>query len=146
MPIVTRPPGVPAIVDARHWFQRFRELARYAAGSGVMLLVKLLLMQAALLVASPVPAYALVQVFVFLGSYVLHSKVTFGTPFGWGSLGRYLQTMIVFQALDWILFTVIFTRWRIDSSLVILVSTAVVFVLRFVFVRRSLRGGGGHGV
>ena len=77
---------------------------------------------------------------------MLFRSVTFGTPFGWGSLGRYLQTMIVFQALDWILFTVIFTRWRIDSSLVILVSTAVVFVLRFVFVRRSLRGGGGHGV
>ena len=146
MPIVTRPPGGAAIVDGRPWFQRLRELARYAAGSGVMLLVKLLLMQAALLAASPVPAYALVQVFVFLGSYALHSKVTFGTPFGWSRLGRYLQTMIVFQALDWLLFAVIFTRWRIDSSLVILLSTAVVFVLRFVFVRRSLRGGGKHGV
>lgn len=131
--------GGEGIGDRNAWRVRSAELLRYGGGSLVMLAVKLAVMQLALLALGEVAAYALVQVFVFLGSYAWHSRMTFGTRFSWASLGRYLRTMVVFQTLDWLVFTVIFTRYGIDSTLVILISTAVVFVLRFLFVRRSLR-------
>lgn len=117
----------------------FAELLRYGGGSLLMLAIKIGLMQVALLVLTEVPAYALVQVGVFFISYLLHSRFTFDTKLGWTSLWRYLRTIIVFQILDWGVFTVIFTRYRIDANVVILIGTAVVFVLRFIFVRRSLR-------
>ena len=75
-------------------------------------------------------------------SYALHSKFTFGTPFGRRSLWGFFQAMVFFQALDYLLFVVIFTRFGIESTLVILLCTGIVFLVRFVFVRRTLRGGG----
>jgi hypothetical protein len=119
---------------------RILELLRYAGGSLVMLGFKLALMQLFLLLSGELLAYCLVQIFVFLGSYALHSKLTFRTRFGWRSLRDYLRTMVVFQALDYVVFAVIFTRFAIDATYVILMATGVVFVLRFLFVRRSLRG------
>ena len=101
---------------------------------------KLALMQLFLLFSDALLAYGLVQVFVFLGSYALHRKITFRTSFGWRSLRDDLRTMVVFQALDYVVFAVIFTRFTIDSTDVILMATGVVFLLRYLFVRRSLRG------
>ena len=117
-----------------------REFLRYGGGSLAMLGIKILLMQLWLLALDEVPAYAVVQVFVFLISYLLHSRLTFGTRLGWRSLGRYLQTMVAFLFLDWFLFTILFHRLSIDSTVIILLCTGLVFVLRFLFVRRSLRG------
>jgi len=131
----------------RRHLLRALELVRYAGGSLVMLGVKLALMQLFLRFSTELAAYCLVQVFVFLGSYLLHSRLTFGTPLSWASLRAYLRTMVVFQALDYLVFAVIFTRFAIAPSYVILMATGVVFVLRFVFVRRSLlaRPGGADG-
>ena len=53
---------------------------------------------------------------------------------------EYLRTMVVFQGLDYLIFAVIFTRFRIDATYVILMATGFVFILRFIFVRRTLRG------
>jgi hypothetical protein len=115
------------------------ELVRYGGGSLLVLGVKIGLMQLAMLALDELPAYALVQVGVFAVSYLLHSRFTFGTELNWSSAWRYGQTLVVFQLLDWIIFAVIFTRYRIDSTVVILIGTVIVFLLRFVFVRRSLR-------
>ncbi|MEZ4387111.1 MAG: hypothetical protein R3D98_05960 [Candidatus Krumholzibacteriia bacterium] len=125
------------------WLARGPQFLRYAAGSAVMLGLKLLLMQEAVGWLREVPAYAAVQVAVFFASYAWHSRVTFAARFSRGGLGRYLRTMVGFQALDWLLFSVIFTRLGVESNLAILTSTAVVFVVRFVCVRRSLLPGGG---
>jgi len=131
--------GGPTIIPLRQLAARGPEFLRYAGGSGVMLLLKLALMQAAVLVLAEVPAYAVVQVAIFFASYAWHCRFTFGARFSGRGMGRYLRTMVVFQTLDWVLFSVIFTRFGINSTLVILASTAVVFVVRFIYVRRSLR-------
>jgi putative flippase GtrA len=123
----------------RPFLARGPEFLRYVAGSGVMLALKLALMQLAVRLLAAVPAYALVQVAIFFASYAWHCRFTFGARFSRAGLGRFLRTMVVFQALDWLLFSVIYTRFGLDSNLVILLSTAVVFVVRFVFVRRSLQ-------
>ena len=116
-----------------------QELVRFGSSSLVMLGVKLGLMQVALLVLTEIPAYAVVQVALFFLSYALHTRFSFGTRFSRRSLWRYFQTIAVFQGLDWLIFTVVFTRYQIHSTYVILMGTAFVFVLRFVFVRRSLK-------
>lgn len=137
-PLVTNA-GAAIITTERTWLARGLEFARFGGTSLIMLAAKLLLMQVALLIAGEIVGYALVQVVLFFASYVLHSRFTFGTPFSWRSLGRFFRTISLFQLLDWLLFTVIFTQLGIDANLVILVCTVVVFVLRYLFVRRSLR-------
>ena len=129
-------------MSSGHLTSRRGELLRYAGGSLLMLACKLGLMQLFVLFSREVVAYGLVQIFVFLGSYTLHSKVTFRTRFGWRSLLEYLRTMVVFQGLDYLIFAVVFTRYQIESTYVILMATGVVFLLRFIFVRRTLQRAG----
>ena len=119
---------------------RTTELATYGAGSLLMLAFKLGLMRLFLLFSQELLAYCLVQIFVFLGSYVWHSRVTFRIGLSWRRMREYLRTMVVFLGLDYVVFAVIFTRFAIGSTYVIFMATGVVFLLRFVFVRRSLQG------
>jgi hypothetical protein len=116
------------------------ELVKYGAGSLLMLAFKLGLMQLFLLFSRELVAYCLVQIFVFFGSYLWHSKVTFRIGLSWRRMVEYLKTIIVFLGLDYFVFAVIFTRYLIASTYVIFMATGVVFMLRFVFVRRSLQG------
>jgi len=116
------------------------EILHYGAGSLLMLAAKIGLMQGAIALLSELTAYAVVQVLVFVGSYLLHARITFDVRLSLRGLLTYLRTMIVFQTLDWLVFAVAFTRLGIDSVPAILTATAVVFVIRFLFVRRTLRG------
>lgn len=115
------------------------ELVRYGSGSLVMLGVKILLMLGVERFLASLPAYLVVQVILFFGSYALHSKLSFHRATSYSGLWAYFKVIVVFQFLDWLFFAVVFTRFEIDSSYVILMATAFVFLLRFYFVRRSFR-------
>ncbi len=115
------------------------EVLRFISTSGAMLALKICLMQLFLLVLTELPAYAVVQVWIFAASYLSHSFWTFRQPLGWRAMARFFQTIVVFQTLDYLVFSFLFTRYAINSTVVILLASAVVFVARFFFVRRALK-------
>lgn len=115
------------------------ELIRFSLGSLIMLGCKILLMMGLQRLLSELPAYFVVQVILFFASYFLHSFLSFRREASYSGMWEYFKIIVGFQFVDWLFFAVIFTRFRIESTYVILMATVFVFLLRFLFVRRSFR-------
>lgn len=113
------------------------QVVRYGVNCGVSLGVKLVLVQLLFFVMDEQIAYAVVQVPQFLFSYYLHSKQTFRTPMSYTGMGRYLRVVVVFQILDYLVFTLAFSQLGIHSMISVIIATVVIFVVRFFFVRRG---------
>ncbi len=117
--------------------QLVRQGLRYAVNCGISLGVKLALVKLLFLAMDEQIAYAVVQIPIFVFSYYLHSKRTFLTPMSVGGMFRYLRVMVVFQIIDYAVFTLAFSKLGIHSMLSVLIATIIVFVVRFLFVRRG---------
>ena len=114
-----------------------RQVFRYGLNCGLSLGVKVLLSHLFFLFLSEQVAYAVVQVPLFLFSYFLHATRTFKTGLSWGGMFSFLRVVIVFQLLDYGVFTLAFSKFHIQSTLSVLIATLVIFVVRFYFVRRG---------
>ena len=110
---------------------------RYAINCGISLLFKIALFELALFAVREEIAYGLIQIFVFLFSYLLHSKSSFQTNLSLKNIWEYFKVVVIFQILDYLIFVIVFAHFGISSHLSILITTAILFFLRFLMVRRA---------
>jgi len=120
-----------------------KELARYGFSCGLVLALKLGVMALCLQVMSPLPGYVVVHVVTFLGSYLVHTTISFaGAERSWRSMGRYLQSVLAFKLLDYLVFSVVLVAFDVQAMLSVVIASMAILLLRFLVVRRVLRGGG----
>lgn len=115
------------------------QFLRYAVIALTILGLKLALTHAFLFLVSPLLSYALTQVFVSVASYLGHARFTFHRPLRWHGFLTYLRVLVVFQILDYLTFAFFLTALGIRTTGSILVATGVIFLLRFIFVRRNFK-------
>lgn len=115
------------------------ELARFGLTAVVMLGLKLGLTHGLLPWLHPLAAYLIVQVILTGISYALHARFTFRQQHSLRSFSRYARVIVLFQILDYLLFAVLLEWLQWDTTFSILSATVVIFLVRFLAVRRSFR-------
>src|SRR5687768_8122767 len=117
------------------------EFARFVANAGVVLAVKL----AGVALLTPymhaAVAYALIHVVTVLLSYVLHAFISFKGTASFRDFWQFLKAVLAVKIADYVVFNVLFTYFEIRALSSVVLATAVIFVVRFITIRRALGGG-----
>jgi putative flippase GtrA len=115
------------------------ELLRFGLTALLMLALKLGLTHLFARGLHPLGAYLLVQAILTLVSYAAHARFTFRQARSWATFLRYARVIVLFQALDYLIFAVLLAGFAWNTTGSILAATVVIFLLRFFAVRRSFR-------
>ncbi len=117
----------------------FLEAFRFGITGLVLLSIKLLLMSLLKNWMTPLIAYAIIHVLIFFMSYLLHSKFTFKKALAWGKLGAFFKAVILIKAFDYVLFSILFVRFDINSNASILTATLVVLIFRYLSLKITFK-------
>jgi len=116
------------------------EFARFAANAGVVLAVKLLGLALLTPYIHASIAYALIHVVTVLLSYVLHAFVSFKGTASVRDFFQFLKAVLAVKLADYVVFNVLFAYLEIKALSSVVLATAVIFVVRFLTIRRALGG------
>lgn len=116
-----------------------RSFLRFCLSCGLALGFKLTCTWIFLPFVDGLVAYLIAHILTFFCSYLAHARFTFRADYSWGSLFAYLRAVIYFKIIDYGFFSIAFAYFKINATWSILISTALLLVLRFFIVRRSFR-------
>ena len=117
---------------------RVARVVRFGAGSGVMLAFKLAVMWLLEGLLEPQVSYVIVHAMLLFVSYCWHARVTMGVVFSWSSFGRYTRAVALVKLADYLVFTVAFSFFHVQTLFSVVVATALIWVARYVLVTRAL--------
>lgn len=117
------------------------EFVRFALNAGVVLGLKVVGVALLTPYLHASIAYALIHVFTVLASYLLHLYVSFrGQKATLSDFFQFLKAVIGIKIADYVVFNVLFTFFEIKAMSAVVLATAGIFFLRFVTIRRALKG------
>lgn len=113
-------------------------IAKYGLNCALVLGAKVLLTKGLEQGMHALAAYSIVHVFTVFFSYYLHAKNTFRAPLSWGRFFIFLKTVLIFKVFDYLIFSLVFVAWNIQSEWAISIATLAVFLLRFTAIKKVM--------
>lgn len=115
-----------------------RQGLRYAVSGAIVLGVKIAMATGLGYWLTPVIAYLFVHAIIFVVSYVIHSKFTFGSPLSKSGMGKYFKAVALIKAVDFLVFACLSTSLGIATPVGIVIASVLAIVIRFVLIRNAL--------
>jgi len=114
-----------------------QKLFKYGLNSGVILGIKLSLMWILIGFLQEELAYLVVHLIIFFTAYLIHARFSFAVRVTRQNLGSYFRAVIYIKIIDYLIFAVAFRLLQIDAMISVIIATAIIFLIRFVLVKRS---------
>ena len=80
-------------------------------------------------------SYFLTHIIIVFISYFLHCKFTFKSNYSFESLIKFITSVFLFKFFDYLIFIILFNSLSIDSILLILIVSIIIFIFRFLLIK-----------